>query len=403
MRDLVLVMAVSLAAVYLLRRLKIPAVVGFLVAGVLIGPGGLALVSDRLRIEAMAEAGVIFLLFTIGLRFSLGELARMKGVVFGAGALQVLLTAGAAAGIASAAGVGVSRGIFLGFLLAMSSTAIVMKLLEDKGETATPHGRFSLGVLIFQDLAVVPLMLLTPMLAPGGSVSWIDGALALFKSLGLVGLILVGARVVFPRFLERIVRTRSREVFTLATLLAALGTAYLAGLMGISTALGAFLAGIVISESDYSAQILSDVLPLRDVFSSLFFVSIGMLVDPRAWAGDAVHVLLLAALVVLLKALATGAVALLFGFGARVAVVAGIALAQVGEFSFILAEAGAELGLLDPATRQHFLSVCVLSMAVTPFGMLLSPALASRLPRLRWMERYLGGGREAAEAHAAEG
>ncbi|MGQ0614400.1 MAG: cation:proton antiporter domain-containing protein [Planctomycetaceae bacterium] len=392
--ELVLVLSVSLAAVYGLRRVGLPPVVGFLLAGVLIGPGGLGLVKDLHNIERMAEIGVVFLLFGIGLHFSLPDLMRMKGLVFGAGALQVIVTMAAAFGLGRLIGLAPAHCVFLGALIALSSSAIVLKLLQERGETSSVHGRLVVGIAIFQDLAVVPISLLTPLLGSGTEASLGDAALALSKSIGMVLVILAAARYLFPWVLERAVRTRLREVFTLTIFLGVLGTALLSAWAGLSLALGAFLAGIVISESAYSQQILAEIAPIKDSLSSLFFVSVGMLVDVRAWFADPLTIFGLTALVLVLKLTVVGMVAILAGFPLRVAILAGFALSQVGEFSFVLASTGLERGLLDAAMNEQFLSVSVLTMALTPFAILLAPKVAGRAERVAWLDRLLGRSRD---------
>ncbi len=391
--ELVVVLGVSLAAVYGLRRIGLPPVVGFLLAGVLIGPGGLGLVKDLHNIERMAEIGVVFLLFGIGLHFSLPDLMRMKGLVFGAGALQVFVTMAAGFGLGRAIGLSPAHGVFLGALIALSSSAIVLKMLQERGETSSVHGRLIVGIAIFQDLAVVPISLLTPLLASGTDASFGDAALALGKSIGMVLVILAAARYVFPWVLERAVRTRLREVFTLTIFLGVLGTALLSAWAGLSLALGAFLAGIVISESAYSQQILAEIAPIKDSLSSLFFVSVGMLVDVRAWVADPVTIFGLTALVLALKLTVVGVVAIAAGFPLRVAILAGFALSQVGEFSFVLASTGLARGLLDTAMHEQFLSVSVLTMALTPFAILLAPKVAGRAERVAWLDRLFGRSR----------
>ena len=306
LRDLVLVIAVCLIAVYVLRRAGIPAFVSFIIAGILVGPGGLNLIGNVGTIDTLAQVGVIFLLFAIGLRFSLEEFFRLRWMVLGAGALQVGLTIAATAAIVRLAGVDAPRAIFFGFLAAQSSTTVILKIIESRDETDSPHGRFMLSVSIFQDLAAIPLMLLIPVLGSAEQVSWVSTALTLGKSLALVVLIIVAARFIIPRVIERVVHTRSREVFTFAAILIALGTAYLSEQAGLSLALGAFVAGLVISESQYSHQVLAEVGALRDALSSLFFVSIGMLLNPRIWLDEPVLSIALVVGVIGLIPLATG-------------------------------------------------------------------------------------------------
>lgn len=375
--QLLVVLAASLLAVGVLGRLRFPSIVSFLAAGIAIGPHGAKLVTDLHLIEVLAEVGVVLLMFTIGLKFSIAELAKMKGLVLGAGVLQVLLTTAACLGIGSAAGLSPPQATFLGFLVAMSSTAIVLKILEEKAETESPHGRLSTGILIFQDLAVVPLMLVTPMLAGEGG-TFGEAAARLGTSLLLIAVILVAARFVLPRLFAAVVRTRSREVFTLATMLVILATAAAAGAAGLSLALGALIAGVVLSESDYAHQVLSDVVPLRDLLASLFFVSVGMLVDATSWTDEPLTTFGLSALVLGLKGFVVWAIGRGFGMGPRISLLAGLALGQIGEFSFVLALSGRGLALLDEHSHAVFLSVSVTTMALTPFLLMLSPWLARK-------------------------
>lgn len=379
LQDFVVVMGVSLVAVFVLRSLRAPVIVGYLVAGVLIGPGVLGWVQDRHSIETMAEIGVILLLFTVGLEFSLREMARLRGLVFGAGALQVGGMILVVTLLERQAGFGLRQSIFFGFLMALSSTAVVFKLLQERGESQTPQGRLMAALLIFQDLAIVPLILFLPFLEPEASVSWTQAALSLGKSAVVIAAIIGLSSLAIPRLFELVVRSRSREVFTLTTIVVALGTAYLSGMFGLSVALGAFIAGLVISESVYSHQIISEIEPLRDAFSSLFFVSVGMLLDPATWLVDPLTSIGLVLAVLAVKTLLIGGIALLFGYGLRVSAIAGLGLAQVGEFSFIIAGQGAGLGLLDEETYGQFISVSVITMALTPVMMALAPKLAQRL------------------------
>jgi len=381
LRDFLAVVAVSLAVVYAVGKLRVPTVVGFLVSGALIGPNALGLVRDVHSVEVMAEIGVVLLLFTIGLKFPLAEVVRLRGLVFGAGGLQMLLTAAATATVAVGLGASPPSGIYYGFLLAMSSTAIVLKLLEERGEVDAPHGRLMMSVLIMQDLAVVPLMLLVPVLAAAGTVAWVRPMVGLAKSLAVVALILVAARLLLPQFIEMVVRTRSPEIFTLAILAVAMGTAYIAGRTGLSLGIGAFLAGIVISETHYAHHVTAQVMPLRDVLSSLFFISVGMMVKPAVWVAAPETVLGLAVAVIVGKTILMALVGLFFGVGLRNAVMAGWGLAQVGEFSFLLAQSGARQGLLGEQAYQVFMSVSVLTMALTPLLLRVAPVVAARVQR----------------------
>ncbi|MBI4413974.1 MAG: cation:proton antiporter, partial [candidate division NC10 bacterium] len=286
---------------------------------------------------------------------------------------------------------------FFGFLLALSSTAVVLKTLVDRAEIDSPHGRCVLGILIFQDLCVVPMMLLAPLLGTGAaSAATILWTLA--KAAGVVGVVLLGARFVIPRLLYEIVRTRSRELFVISVIVICLGTAYATAQAGLSLALGAFLAGLVISESEFSTQALTEILPFRDSFNSLFFISVGMLLDLRFVLGHPFTVLGLAAAVLVGKALLGGGSVLALGYPVRTAILGGLALAQVGEFSFVLSKVGHGLGLLTAWGSQAFLSASVLTLLLTPFLIQAGPSLAERLRGMERLERWLPGRRFAALA-----
>lgn len=283
LEDLVILFGAALVVVLVLNRLRLPTIAGFLVAGAAIGPSGLGWIGNVHDIEQLAEIGVVLLLFTIGLEFSLRELRRLGRVLVVGGGLQVALTTAVVAGLAHLAGIEPARGIFYGFLVALSSTAIVLKGLAERGETDAPHGRLIVGVLLFQDLCVVPMMLLVPMLGgQGGGMAGI--ARALLTAAAVVVATLALARVVVPRALHLVAATRARDIFVLAIVLICAGVAWLTSLVGLSLALGAFLAGIALADSEYGHQAFADVLPLREIFTSLFFVSMGMLLDVRVLA-----------------------------------------------------------------------------------------------------------------------
>ncbi|HVH11129.1 MAG TPA: cation:proton antiporter [Gemmatimonadales bacterium] len=403
LRDLAVIFAGSLVVVLAFHRLKLPALPGFIVAGVLLGPNALGLVSDVHQVESLAEVGVILLLFTIGLEFSLGRLREMgRQVVLGGGA-QVLLTVGLAAALAGAAGLPRAVAVLLGFLVALSSTAIVLKGLTDRGEIDTPHGRLATGVLVFQDLCVVPMMLVLPFLSGAPAQG---GTRGLAIALGKAGLVVVGvlvlARTAVPRVLGETVKTRSRELFLLAVILVGTLTALGTAAAGASLALGAFLAGLVISESDYGHQAMAELLPFRDVFISLFFVAVGMLVQVRFLvAHPLVAVLGVAGLMAGKTVLAALGPAAL-GYSGRVALLAGLAVSQVGEFSFVLAREGRASGLLSEDLYQPFLAVAVLTMLVTPFVLAGSSTVLERLERLVSLDHLLPGFRPPAIAPSGE-
>ncbi|MEW6262556.1 MAG: cation:proton antiporter [Thermodesulfobacteriota bacterium] len=380
----VIIIALGLASVVLLvsHRLRLPTVVGLLATGVVAGPHGFGLIKAKHEVEMLAEIGVVLLLFTIGIEFSFKNLLRIRKTVLIGGSVQVLATVASIWLIAGAFGQETGQAVFLGFLTALSSTAIVLRVLQDRAEVDSPHGGAVLGILIFQDLIIVPMILLTPLLAgkTGGSGSL---ALMLTKAAGIIVLVALGAKWIVPRILYRMAMTRNREIFLLGVVVICLGVAWLTHAAGLSLALGAFMAGLIISESEYSHHTLGNILPFKDVFTTFFFISIGMLLDFGFFLKYPGYILLAALGVLVVKATLAGGTALLLGLPWRTAVLVALALAQVGEFSFILARSGVEHGLLADAVYQSFLAVSVICMAATPFLIAFSPRaadLTSRLP-----------------------
>lgn len=389
--NLLLIYTVSIAVVFLFHQFRLPSIAGFLVAGALIGPHGLNLISDIETVQVLAEIGIVLLLFTIGIEFSLKHLASLRRLLLIAAPIQVggVIAIALVGGLL--AGLPVPQAIFWGFLLSLSSTAIVLKALAASGDSDSPHGRATIAILVFQDLAVVPMILLTPILASPS-----DGALSsvlftLGKSILVVGCIVAGAWFAVPRLLEHIVRSRSRELFLLTVIVMCLGIAWLTSLGGLSLALGAFIAGLVISESEYSHQAIAEVLPFRDSFNSLFFVSIGILMDWRILLEYPMVVIGLLIFVLLVKFVTGAAAVLAVSMPPRSAVMTGIALAQVGEFSFILAQVGQDDNLLSGAPYQIFLAVSVCSMIITPFLMQLSPHIGRRIEAIQRLRHWFPG------------
>ncbi|MBU1275308.1 MAG: cation:proton antiporter [Proteobacteria bacterium] len=385
LRDMVIIYALAAGVVYLFHRIKVPPVVGFLLTGVLAGPHGFGLVSSVHQVEVLAEIGIILLLFTIGLEFSGAQLKQMRLPALVGGGLQVLLTGGVTAGVALALGVAPGQAVFWGFILALSSTAIVLKLLQEKAALDSPQGRTVLGVLIFQDVAVVLMLLAIPFLAGPAALAAVPGGVGwglLLKGLAAVALILVGARWVFPWFMNRVAATRNRELFIIAVVVVLLAVAWLSAWAGLSLALGAFLAGLILAGSRYSHQAVGSIMPMRDLFTSLFFVSIGMLLDLRFLLAHPGWVALGVGAVLVGKTMLAGGAALALALPIRVALAVGLMLCQVGEFSFVLARAGAKLGLMDEQGYQLMLNVAVLTMALTPPAVWLGGKLASRTEQI---------------------
>jgi CPA2 family monovalent cation:H+ antiporter-2 len=386
LKTLVIIFGASAFVVFLLQKLKVPSIVGFLIAGVALGPHGFGFVQEVREVELLAEIGVILLLFTIGLEISLKNLKRIRSAVLGGGLSQVLLTLLVTAAIAYPFLHKLNESFFVGFLVALSSTAIIMKMLLDRAEMDSPHGRLSMGILIFQDLCVVPLMLLVPILA--GNQGSFPGLLwTMVKSAAILFLVIFGARWLVPNILHQIVHTRSRELFIITVILLCLGTALLTSELGLSLALGAFLAGLVISESEYAYQAISDILPFKDSFNGLFFISVGMLMDLRFLSQNPLLILLAVLFILLLKT-STGFFSVhLLGHPVRVSLQTGLQLAQIGEFSFVLAMAGKSAGLITDSLYQLFLSSSVLTMLLTPLILQLSPNISIWISSKRLLER----------------
>jgi CPA2 family monovalent cation:H+ antiporter-2 len=403
--DLLVVFAVTAVVVFAFGRLHVPSVVGLLASGLVVGPYGLSLVADIESVRTLAEVGIVVLLFTVGLEISLSRLLVMVPLMLHIGLPQVAVTT-AIVTVATWWYLGtLPQAIFAGLLVAMSSTAIALKMLGDRGETGSPHGRIAVAVLLLQDLLVVAVMLAVPLLAASAGVAphgVPNGAAAghatspftaspagVLTGLAVVAALLVTGRAAVPVVLHQVVRTRNRELFLITIVLICLGTAALTAQVGLSLALGAFLAGLMLSESEYGHQAFTEVLPFRDTLASLFFVSVGMLLDIRFLAANAGLVAVTVAAIVLAKTLATAVPAALAGFPPRTGLLAGAAIAQVGEFSFVLGARGVEVGLLDARDHQTFLAAAVATMAVTPLVSAALPAWLERLGRLPELDGWL--------------
>lgn len=398
LRELITVLVASIVVSVIFHRIKIPTVVGFLITGIIIGPGGLALIRNIEAIKVLAEVGVMMLLFTIGIEFSLERLQKIKRYFWLAGGSQVLLTIIVVIFISGIAGTVIQEAIFYSFLIALSSTAVVLKILGDKNQINSPVGQVSMGILIFQDIAIVPMLAFIPLLANLNSVSWLNLAERFVVSLAAVVAVFFAARKVMPHIIAAIIRTRVKEIFLFSALFACLGLAYFTASLKLSLALGAFLAGIIISESYYSHQVVADILPFKDVFNSLFFVSVGMLLDIRmAWKWKGL-IALVVGCILMVKIIIVFLILRLLKLTRRVSWLAALGLAQVGEFSFVLATVGRQYGFLEGQAFDIFVSSSVLTILATPFFIGIGPKLADRLFR-RW---EVAKKPEAANLQAAE-
>ena len=394
---MVVILSLSMVVVLVCHKLRIPTIIGFLLTGVLAGPHSLGLVADAHRVEALSELGVVLLLFTIGLEFSIREIKRMRIPILVGGGFQVLLTLAATTAGATILGLEPGPAIFVGFLGALSSTAIVLKLLQERAEMDSAHGRATLSILIFQDVVAVVMLLIAPFLSKTAGPGLIGWSLAL-KGLVVVAALVAVYRWVAPHLLNAVAGTRSRELFTITIAVILLGVAWLTAWAGLSLALGAFVAGLIVAESRYSHQTIGSVLPLRDLFTSLFFVSVGMMLDldylleHPGWVAAGTLAVLVG------KTVLAGVAALILRYPLRVALAVGLMLSQVGEFSFVLARAGLQLEVIDRETFQLMLDVSVITMMFTPLMMTLGSRMA-RLAPPGWLGGRPRGGTEPAEGH----
>ena len=384
LNEVVALFVVSVGMAYVCYRLRLAPVTGFLIAGVVIGPNALALVQEQELVDMLAEIGVILLLFTIGIEFSLEKVARIRKAIVVGGGVQVGLTVLVVGAILWMLGVPWNAGIYTGCLVALSSTAIVLGLLSEREETDAPHGKLSLAILIFQDLAIVLMVLLVPILS-GDVASPVAVGTVLLKAAVLIAAVLILARKGVPWVLEHVAHTGRSEMFLLTVVAICFGTAAISSVMGVSLALGAFLAGLIVSESRFSDQALSEILPLKTVFNAVFFVSVGMLLDLSFLLTNPLLVFGTAAAVIIIKLATSWAGVAVLGYPTRVAATVSIGLAQIGEFSFVLERAGRAVGLspagIGEAGSQAFIAAAVFLMLITPFQIGWAPHLAARFSR----------------------
>lgn len=391
LQDLLILFGMGVIMVVAFHRLNLPPVLSFLITGTICGPYGLKLVEDGRFIETLAEIGLVLLLFEAGIEFSIATFFRLKKFLLIAGGLQLLLTIGSAVLIGRFFdAVSWQSATFIGMLASLSSTAIVLRILEYRGDIETTHGRAAFSILIFQDLCLVPLVLITPFLG-GQSGDMTEALLVMGKA--LLFLILAAGMAIYlvPWFLNQVAKTKRREAFVLSIILLCLGTATATSHFGLSMALGAFIAGLIISESRYNYQALGEILPFREVFNCLVFVSIGMLFDVKTLLSNPALVLTCLVVVITVKAFIGGAVTALAGHSWKVAILTGVTIAQVSEFSFVLAKLGLKVGLLDSKTNQLVLAVAILSMFCTPAVIALGHKLVNGIERLM-PKRWLGTG-----------
>lgn len=382
LKDIVIIFALSTLVNLVFTKIKVPTIVGYLLTGIIAGPHLLSLVDARHEIELMAEIGVVLLLFTIGMEFSLKHLLKIRRIVFFGGLLQVSLTVAVFHIASYSYGMSWQSSLFIGFLAALSSSALVLKLLQERSELTSNYGRTVLGILIFQDLLLVPLLLFTNLMGTDSVNITNELLLLALKAIFIIGLVYVGNRWLLPKLLHQIAMAKNQELFMMSIFLICLSIALLTSKLGMSLAFGAFLAGLMISESKYSHNAFGNLIPFKDTFTSFFFVSIGMLLDMSFVIENYQLVIASVLLVIILKTLIASGTGFVLGHTFRGTVLVGIALSQVGEFSFILAKIGFDYSILSNFYYQLFLAVAVITMALTPFLMTLSLPLANNLLKL---------------------
>ncbi|MFQ4144311.1 cation:proton antiporter [Chlorogloeopsis sp. ULAP02] len=388
--DFTIVLGAAVVGGYLANRLRQPVLLGYLASGLIVGPFGFKLLSDVPQIKSLAEIGVAFLLFALGVEFSLAELKRVKNIALQGSILQISLTTVLVAFVTVLLGwaSGLSQGIFLGVVLSLSSTAVVLKTLTDRGEINTLHGQIMLAILIAQDLALGVILAILPALQQPENIALALG-IAVFKILVFVAVAIALSKWIVPRLISSFAATESNELFLLAVIALCLGVALTTASLGLSIAMGAFVAGLMISEIDYADQTLAKVLPLRDTFASLFFASIGMLIDPVLLIQNLGLIIGLVMLVMLGKAAIVLPIVLRFGYSLKTAVIVSFGINQIGEFSFVLALEGWRLQLISQQTYLLLLATTAITLVLTPMWLDSAPRLADKFNHIPWLTNFL--------------
>ena len=388
--DFTTVLGASALGGYIANKLRQPVLLGYLVSGLIVGPFGLKLLNDADLIKSLAEFGVAFLLFALGVEFSLTELKRVKDIAIKGSLLQIGLTTTLVTLITIVSGwaSGFAEGIFLGVVFSLSSTAVVLKTLTDKGETYTLHGQIMLAILIVQDLALGVMLAILPALKQPENIAPAL-FLALVKVVGFAAIAFILSRYFVQRLIRSIAETESDELFLLTIIALCLGVALTTAALGLSIEMGAFVAGLMISEIDYADHALAKVLPLRDTFASLFFASIGMLIDPNILINNFGSILGLVTLVMIGKAAIIFPIVIKFGYSVKTAVIAALGINQIGEFSFVLELTGLALGLISEDTYLLLLGTTAITLIVTPILLERAPKIANLLTKTAFFRKYL--------------
>lgn len=364
--QLIIILGFSIPVIYIFNKIKLPSIIGFLITGIIIGPFGLKLIDDMAGIQLMAEIGVAFLLFTIGIEIRLSRFLKHLSEILLTGGLQILCTFFVGMIIGFTMQLSISQSIFIGFILVHSSSALILKILKDRDDEASPQGRISIGVILFQDMMVVPMMLLIPFLAGESGPDALMIIWKLVKSILIIVVILVAARYVIPRVLERLVNMNMRDVLVIASVVITMGIAGITESLGLSLAIGAFLAGLALSDTDFTHQIISDISPFRDVFLSVFFVAFGMILNLDFLRENPDYIILISLIIIMIKATIVFGLVKLLKYPLRVALLSGVLLSQIGEFSFVLASQGFKNNIISNDIYQTFIGASVLTFIVTP-------------------------------------
>lgn len=378
LQDILILLGCSAIIVYVLQRLNVPYIIGFLLTGVIIGPYGFKFISAGEGVDVLSEIGIILLLFVIGMELSIKQLVSIKKTVFVGGAFQVGITAIVAGLAYYFLGNSWNESLFIGFLFSLSSTVVVLKTLQDRQQISAPHAKNALAILIFQDIIVFPMMMVTPFLAGEATDIGMSVLMLIGKSLIVLAVTYVCAKFIVPKLMHEVAKTNSRELFVLVTITICFAVAFLTSEAGLSLALGAFLAGLIISESEYSYQATSIILPFRELFTSFFFVSVGMMLDLSFFLNNITLILLLVLIVFVVKSVIAGAAVAILNYPSKTVLLTGLSLFQIGEFSFILSKVGLEYDILSAEANQYFLAVSIISMMLTPLVIIYSENIATQ-------------------------
>ncbi len=397
--DLLIVLATAIAGGMLARWLRLPVILGYLAGGIAVGPHGLAFVHETETISSLAEIGVILLLFAIGLEFSIKELLKTGRIAVIGGIFQISLTAAAGFWLGKLIGLDTTGAIFFGFIISLSSTMVVLRVLMERGELDTVHGRIMLGILLVQDLAVVPIMVTMQAVSGDEGSLMLNLGVALAKAAGFIVLMLALGYWGMPWFLNRVAGQRSRELFLLTVIVIGFGAAFGTIQLGLSAAFGAFTAGLLISQSGYARQAFADIMPLRETFGALFFVSLGMLADVQYVIANIAQVGILVAAILIAKFLIVSIIVRVFRYGHKTILMVATGLIQIGEFSFILALMAMESGIIQEAQYQLIVASAIITMLLTPFAMNFNAWLYKKLSQQAWFAHQMAGQEELTGMH----